>query len=195
VVHWCHHVHAAGGHASVPNFGRAVQVDPMKPKLTPPGTKRMKLKCGYAAFNVCFHIQLAPLHLGRACDVQAHPRQRVRVPGAARREQERTRPNPLGAGAEAVRPPLDCRPSGRGLHTSTFRLNLPTSSCLIDRGESLHPTYPKPQYVLTLSRKVDECQPLPGGSPAAARGVPGVGHAGAQDRHGRAVHVDPIKPN
>ena len=26
-------------------FGRAVQVDPMKPKLKPPKTKRLKLKC------------------------------------------------------------------------------------------------------------------------------------------------------
>ena len=25
--------------------GRSVQVDPMKPKMTPPGTKRLKLKC------------------------------------------------------------------------------------------------------------------------------------------------------
>jgi len=26
--------------------GRAVQVDPINPKLKPPGTKRLKLKCG-----------------------------------------------------------------------------------------------------------------------------------------------------
>ena len=44
--------------------GRAVQVDPMKPKLKPPGTKRLKLICGYTSFNFCFQIQLAPLSRG-----------------------------------------------------------------------------------------------------------------------------------
>jgi len=34
----------------------------MKPKLKPPGTKRLKLKCDVLAFKLCFQIPLAPLH-------------------------------------------------------------------------------------------------------------------------------------
>jgi len=47
--------------------GRAVQVDPMKPALKPPGTssKRLKLKCDNTAFNFCFQFQLAPVHRGQ----------------------------------------------------------------------------------------------------------------------------------
>jgi hypothetical protein len=41
--------------------GRVVQVDPIKPKLNPPGTKRLKLECD-TAFNFYFKFQLAPLH-------------------------------------------------------------------------------------------------------------------------------------
>jgi hypothetical protein len=44
--------------------GRAVQVDPMKPKLKLPGTKRLKLKCDGTAFKICFRFQLAPLQHG-----------------------------------------------------------------------------------------------------------------------------------
>jgi hypothetical protein len=51
---------AAGGG----EHGTAVQVDPLKPMLKPPGTKRLKVKCGYNAFNFCFQIQLAPLEHG-----------------------------------------------------------------------------------------------------------------------------------
>ena len=39
-------------------------VDPIKPKSKPPGTKRLKLKCGHNSFKFCFQIQLAPLHQG-----------------------------------------------------------------------------------------------------------------------------------
>jgi hypothetical protein len=48
--------------AAAPRRGEAVQVDPMKPKLKPPGTNRLKLKCGYTGFKFCFQIQHAPLH-------------------------------------------------------------------------------------------------------------------------------------
>jgi len=48
--------------------GRAVQVDPIKPTLKAPGTKRLKLKYDKSLPNLlrfCFQIQLAPLHRGR----------------------------------------------------------------------------------------------------------------------------------
>jgi len=38
--------------------GRAVQVDPIKPKLKLPGTKRLKLKCDEALSNFAFKIKL-----------------------------------------------------------------------------------------------------------------------------------------
>jgi len=41
-----------------------------------------------------------------------------------------------------------------------FRSHLPVSHSLIDRGEIMR--LGMPQNVLTLSRKVDECKPLPG---------------------------------
>ena len=40
------------GHARQP--GRAVQVDPMKPTLKPPGTKRLKLKCDVPLSSFAF---------------------------------------------------------------------------------------------------------------------------------------------
>jgi hypothetical protein len=49
--------------------GKAVQVDPIKSTLKAPGTKHLKLKCGYTAFNFCFQIQLAPL---QQVPLQAH---------------------------------------------------------------------------------------------------------------------------
>jgi hypothetical protein len=44
--------------------GEAVQVDPIKPKLKPPGTKCVETKVRHTAFNFCFQNQLAPLHRG-----------------------------------------------------------------------------------------------------------------------------------
>ena len=58
---------------------------------------------------------------------------------------------------------------GRGLHSSTFHLNLirlvaPPRVPLFNRlGENLAPNV-IPQNVLTLSRKVDECELLGGGT-------------------------------
>ena len=47
-------------------LGRAVQVDPIKFTLKPPGLNRLKLKHGkpLSSLIICFQIQLAPLHLG-----------------------------------------------------------------------------------------------------------------------------------
>ena len=49
-----------------PHHGKAVQVEPMKPKLKPPGTKRLKLKCDSLTIllQFCFQFQLAPLRHG-----------------------------------------------------------------------------------------------------------------------------------
>ena len=40
------------------SLGRAVQVDPMKPKLKPPGTTRLKLKCDELLPNSAFKFNL-----------------------------------------------------------------------------------------------------------------------------------------
>ena len=39
-------------------LGVAVQVDPMKPKLKPPGTKRLKLKCDILLSSSAFKLNL-----------------------------------------------------------------------------------------------------------------------------------------
>jgi hypothetical protein len=39
-------------------LGRAVKVDPMKPKLKPPGTQRLKLKCNILLSNSAFKFNL-----------------------------------------------------------------------------------------------------------------------------------------
>jgi hypothetical protein len=44
--------------------GKAVQVDPMKPKLKPPGTERLKLICDDPLSIFAYKTQLAPLQLG-----------------------------------------------------------------------------------------------------------------------------------
>ena len=36
--------------------GRVVQADPMEPKLKPPGSKRMKIKCGALLSHFAFKI-------------------------------------------------------------------------------------------------------------------------------------------
>ena len=49
------------------NIGKAVRVDPMKPTLKAPGTKRLKLKYDQRLsilLQFWFQFQLAPLHIG-----------------------------------------------------------------------------------------------------------------------------------
>ena len=46
-----------GAHAAI-GQGKAVQVDPMKPKLKPPGTKRLKLKCDILLSTSAFKFSL-----------------------------------------------------------------------------------------------------------------------------------------
>ena len=58
-----------GGGESGSSKGKAVQVDPVKPTLKPPGIKRLQPKCDELLQNLlqfCFQFQLAPLHKGRA---------------------------------------------------------------------------------------------------------------------------------
>ena len=48
-----------GGHGGgLDDLGRAVQVDPMKPNLKPPGTKRLKLNCGILLSTYAFKFNL-----------------------------------------------------------------------------------------------------------------------------------------
>jgi len=78
--------------------GWAMQVDLITPKLKPPRTKRMKLKCDNLLSNlpqICFQIQFAPLRRGAACGARGGGR--VRPPGL---------------------------PVGRGLYSFTTQLNL-----------------------------------------------------------------------
>jgi homoserine acetyltransferase len=46
------------------DLGKAVQVDPIKPRLKPHGTKRLKLNCDILLSTFAFQVQLGPLHLG-----------------------------------------------------------------------------------------------------------------------------------
>jgi hypothetical protein len=45
--------------------GRAVQVDPMKPKFKPPGTKRLKLECDILLSASAFKFNLRRYTRGR----------------------------------------------------------------------------------------------------------------------------------
>jgi len=46
-------------------FGRAVQLDPMKPTLKAPGSKRLKLKYGKPLSSFAFNFKLRRYALGR----------------------------------------------------------------------------------------------------------------------------------
>ena len=45
--------------------GRAVQVDPIKPKLKPPGTKRLKLNCDILVSSSAFEFNLRRYTTGK----------------------------------------------------------------------------------------------------------------------------------
>jgi len=49
---------AAGGGRAPDVTGRTVQVDPIKPKLKPPGTKRLNLKCDALLSTSAFKFNL-----------------------------------------------------------------------------------------------------------------------------------------
>jgi len=59
--------------------GRAVQVDPIKPTLKPPGTKRLKLECDGLLSNFGFKFSSRRYTMAARCkviadEVQASPR-------------------------------------------------------------------------------------------------------------------------
>ena len=75
-------------------LGRAVQVDPIKPTLTAPKTKRVKLEFVGTAFKFCFQIPLAP--------PTPRPRggRRLPHPAASFRPRSPSQPHRVSGGAE-----------------------------------------------------------------------------------------------
>jgi len=95
------------------DLGGAVQVDPVNCMLIPPETKHLKLKCDTTAFNFA-SSSVSNLTCATTPwrESELEPRgavERGRV-GAGRAAPGRLREKPL--------------PHGRGLHSSTFRLNV-----------------------------------------------------------------------
>ena len=79
-----------GGSKQPHLHGRAVQLDPMKPTVKAPGTKRLRLKYDRLLSilpQICFQIQLAPLHHGGL----GVPGSRVASPTPAARRRPATR--------------------------------------------------------------------------------------------------------
>ena len=107
-------------------LGRAVQVDPIKPMLKPPGAKHLKLNCGYAGSNFCLQINLRRYIKGKYRERFARlDRCSVHVDWRGPRSHSR-------AGHE------EWRGLTRGLHSSTFRLNVSTFCgvfCVCGRGQ------------------------------------------------------------
>jgi len=104
--------------------GRAVQVEPMKPPLKAPGTKRLKAHYDEPPFNFGFKFNLRRYtgctaraiharHLRGRGGVPAVDGQRVRARGGRRRGRQ------SGLARQQGR-----QDQGRGLHWSTFQLNL-----------------------------------------------------------------------
>jgi hypothetical protein len=52
------HTHTSSEHFKSPAPGRAAQLDPMKPNLKPPETKRLKLKCDKLLSTSAFKFKL-----------------------------------------------------------------------------------------------------------------------------------------
>ena len=95
------------------HLGRAAPVEPMKPLLKPPGTKRLNLKHYKLLSDVAFKFNL------RRYTLVAMPRSRLR----RRHATTSSRPALILYNAETA--PLSSRVSpGRGLHSSTTQLNL-----------------------------------------------------------------------
>ena len=119
-----------------PARGRAVQVDPMKPKLKPTGTKRLKLNCDKLLSTSAFKINLRRYSEASA---SAGPAGAGPVAAAAAAGAGAGAGAGTGAGAVVVAvagPGTGAGPGtrevrqstpGRGLHSSTFQLNLSRS--------------------------------------------------------------------
>ena len=90
-----------------------MQIEPMKPKLKAPRTKRLKLRYDDLLSNLlrlCFQIQVAPVHEGAG---------RALLPGGV---QERGGAQEYAAVVGHAHP--DGGAGGRGLHSFTFQLNV-----------------------------------------------------------------------
>jgi len=84
-----------------------VQLDPIKPKLKPPRTKRLKLECDELLSIFAFNFNLRRFMMGSDLLYEAH--HAAVLPAVIRRR--------LAAGGR-------CRVVGRGLHSSASQLNL-----------------------------------------------------------------------
>jgi len=107
-----------------------VQVDRMKPKLKPPRSKHLKLRCVVPLSNFAFKFNLRRYSKGIFLFYK-------------------------------LSQISEWRQSGKGLHSSTFQLNLSrfchplVSPCLVDWGKTMLPTYPtKCAYVEPRSGRV-----------------------------------------
>ena len=94
----------SAGHAAL---GGAVQVDPMKPKLKPPDTKPLKLKCNILLSTPAFKFNLRRYSSACRC-----PSARPPPPPPSRRHCRSTRPTAL----PPMCPPRAAPAPGRGLH-------------------------------------------------------------------------------
>jgi hypothetical protein len=61
-----HQRHDGSGGAEPGGHGRAVQVDPVKPTLKPPGTKHLKLKSDKPLSKFAFNFNLRRYTMGSA---------------------------------------------------------------------------------------------------------------------------------
>ena len=94
----CAHYQKGGGHRHGAHPGRQLQVDPIKPVLKPPRTQRLKLKYGKLLLSFAFKSNLRRYILGSG----------------------------IGNGTADDKPIILTDILGRGLHSSTFRLNMST---------------------------------------------------------------------
>jgi len=93
-----------------PGHGRAVQVDPINPTLTPPGTERLKLICDDPLTNLAFEFNLR-----RYTVANSGPHTNA--------SQFYVTAAPL-AFLDGKKVAFGRVIDGRGLHSSTFQLNL-----------------------------------------------------------------------
>jgi hypothetical protein len=63
----------AAGRRAFASQGRAVQVDPMKPRLKPPGTERLKLRCDILLSTSAFKLNLRRYTQGRRARCSCAP--------------------------------------------------------------------------------------------------------------------------
>jgi len=96
-----------------------VQVDPIKTKLKPPGTKLLKLNCDLLLSTFAFKLNLCRYTMAYEVAASAAA---GRAAAAAARNAARTQVVSVSASAEHLRVSLDSLDGigGRGLHSSIF---------------------------------------------------------------------------